>query len=228
MPRLPKLVPTPQALIDTLQRLLPSPPRPRAAAGPTTEERILDAALDAFAARGVASTTMSQLARESGISREWLYKHFRNRDAVVIAVVHRELLRFVDGLAHRAWQADHVDEAVTEAFVYSVEFLRDHELLQRVLRSEPEILSPKLVHRALPTVGLAVETAAIYLKELGFEPARAVVIAETLVRLVATITFAPVGQLDLAQPDVLRQYAATVVPAILAAPSRSVRRTRRA
>jgi AcrR family transcriptional regulator len=214
---MPKLLPTPQALIDRLQRLLPLPVPERSPIGPTTEERILDAALAGFASRGVRATTMSQLARDTGISREWLYKHFRNRDAVLIAVAHRELFRFINGLANRAYNADDVTGAVTDAFVYSVEFLRDHELLQRVLTTEPDIVNPQLVRRALPTVGLAVKAAASYLVALGFDGDQAVVIAETLVRLVATITFAPKGQLDLHQSSALRAYASTIVPAVLRA-----------
>jgi AcrR family transcriptional regulator len=219
---MPKLVPSPQAIIDRLQRLLPLPVAERSPIGPTTEERILDAALAGFASRGVKATTMSQLARDTGISREWLYKHFRNRDAVLIAVAHRELFRFIDGLAKRAYDAEDVSGAVIDAFVYSVEFLRDHELLQRVLTTEPEIVNPQLVRRALPTVGLAVQAASSYLVALGFDGDQAAVIAETLVRLVATITFAPKGQLDLHHSPALRAYASTIVPALLRAGAVSV------
>jgi AcrR family transcriptional regulator len=50
---------------------------------------------------------MSSIAAEAGLSREWLYRHFPNRDAVVAGVAQRELRRFIDGLAIRA--TDHTD-----------------------------------------------------------------------------------------------------------------------
>ena len=40
--------------------------------------------------------------------------------------------------------------------------------------------------------------------------------AEALVRLVATSALAPVGVLDLHDPDQLRRFAATVVPSVIA------------
>jgi AcrR family transcriptional regulator len=218
-----RLVPNPQALIEQLQRLLPHPSRPRTAPGPATEDRILDAALAAFTEDGIKATTMSRIARDAGISREWLYKHYRNRDAVVVAVTQREALRFIDGLAARAFQSDDLADAVMDAFVYAVEFLRDHELLQRVLTSEADVLSPRMILDATPVLGIAIQAGAGYLSALGdVEPERALLAAETIVRLAATITFAPRGSVDLHDPDELRRYARVMIPAILAAtPSRS-------
>jgi AcrR family transcriptional regulator len=218
---MPRLVRSPQALIEQLLRLVPIPhplaASPGPAPGPGTEERILDAALAAFSAHGIRATTMSQLARDVGISREWLYKHFRNRDAVVLSVTQREVLRFIDGLAHRAYDSDHVEGAVIEAFVYSVEFLRDHALLQRVLDSEADLLSLRMVLDAAPIVGIAVQTFAGYLSAVGdLPPEEAALVADTLVRLVGTITLVPRSAVDLHDPALLRRYAAAVVPAVLA------------
>ena len=51
-----RLVPTPKELIEQLLRLLPHPAPAGPKPGPGTEERILDAALAAFTARGVRAT----------------------------------------------------------------------------------------------------------------------------------------------------------------------------
>jgi hypothetical protein len=107
--------------------------------------------------------------------------------------------------------------ALTEAFVYSVEFLRDHPVLKRVLTSEGDTLSPRLLTGAQPVVGIAVRACAGYLNVLAdLQPNEATLVAETLVRIVATIIVAPTGSLDLHDPDELRRYAAVVVPAVLA------------
>jgi AcrR family transcriptional regulator len=213
---LPRL-PTPQALVEHLLGLLPLPPPARPQPdSPAAEERIIDAALAAFTRQGIRATTMSQIAKDAGISREWLYKHFRNRDAVVLAVTRREVMRFIDGLAVRAFRSDALAGALTEAFVYSVEFLRDHPVLKRVLTSEVDTLSPRLLQGAQPVVGIAVRACGSYLSVLAdLEPKEATVVAETLVRIVATIIVAPTGSLDLHDPDELRRYAAVVVPAVL-------------
>ena len=53
---------------------------------PTSVDRILDAAHAAFAESGVGATTMTRIARDAGVSREWLYRQFANRDAVNAAL----------------------------------------------------------------------------------------------------------------------------------------------
>ncbi|MGH9184951.1 MAG: TetR/AcrR family transcriptional regulator [Acidimicrobiales bacterium] len=213
-----RLVPSPQELLDQLRRLPPHTAASDRDGEPTSVERILDAALAAFSEQGVKATTMTRVARDAGVSREWLYRQFANRDAVVVAVAQREAGRFMEGLVVRAFQASDLDSAVTEAFVYSVEFLRDHALLQQVLRTEFEIVTGRVLLDAASIVGTAVAMGAGYLSALGdLESEQATVVAETLVRLAAAVTLAPSGALDLHHPDQLRRYAATIVPGVIAA-----------
>jgi AcrR family transcriptional regulator len=216
-----RLVPTPQALIDQLLRHLPHLPHAapvRRDERPTTVDRILDAALEAFTEHGIRATTMTRVARGAGISREWLYKQFANRDALVVAVTQREAGRFIDGLAVRAFESDDLVGAVTDTFVYAVEFLRDHALLQRVLQTEPEVVAPRLLDGAEPIIGLAVRAGAGYLSALGdLSSSEATFVAETLVRLGMSVTLAPEATFDLHDDAELRRYAAALVPAVIAA-----------
>jgi AcrR family transcriptional regulator len=209
-----KRIATPQALVDQVLRLLPHHPTPPAPAA--AETRILDAAQAAFTRHGIRATTMSQIAKDAGISREWLYKHFHNREAVVLGVVRREVLGFIGSLAVRAAEARDFDAAVVDAFVFSVEFLRDHPLLQQVLHTEPESVTPRLLASSSPALTLIVETSAGYIRSIGgLDQRQSTVLAETLVRVVATITLAPRGALDLHDPDQLRRYASAFVPAMV-------------
>lgn len=212
-----RLVRNPQELLGQLRRLVAPHPAGRRDE-PTSVDRILDAAYAAFAESGVGATTMTRIARDAGVSREWLYRQFANRDAVVVAVSQREVGRFIDGLAVRAFGASDLDAAMIETFLYAVEFLRDHDLLQRVTRTEPEVITGSLLRRGTPLIGVAVRAGAGYLSALGGVPDdQAVTIAEVLVRLVATITLAPTAALDLHDPDQLRRFATTVVPGVIAA-----------
>lgn len=103
-------------------------------------------------------------------------------------------------------------------FVYAVEYLRDHALLQRVVRSETDVLNPRLLNSVTPIATLAVDAGAAYLANLGdLEPQRAAMLAETLVRLVGSSIVAPRGTLDLHDPDALRQYAGVMIPAVVEA-----------
>jgi AcrR family transcriptional regulator len=213
---------TPHGLARQLYRLLPHellPREPRAVSdpGPTAEDRILDAALVRFAEYGVGATTMSALAKDAGISREWLYRHFRNRDAVVIAVTTREVSRLIDGLAAQAVLSETLEDIVTEAFAYAVEFHRDHALLQQVITNEPAILSSVLLDQGGSVLATAVDVSVAYLTAVSaMSDDQAVTIAETLVRLVVALTVAPQGRLDLRDPVELRRFGRRVIASLLA------------
>ena len=51
------------------------------------EKTILDAAVRVFSRYGVKRTTMNDLAREAGISRQTLYNAFRNKDDILRALI---------------------------------------------------------------------------------------------------------------------------------------------
>jgi AcrR family transcriptional regulator len=56
-------------------------------------ERILDAAGQCFAERGVTRTTIGDIAHAAGCSRPTIYRYFEDRDTLRIAFVHREARR---------------------------------------------------------------------------------------------------------------------------------------
>jgi len=199
-----------------LPRVLPAPGRSR----PAANDRILDAALVRFAESGVGGTTMAQLARDSGISREWLYRHFRNRDEIAIAVARREVERLIDGLAENVDANADLVATVADAFSFAVEFVRDHELLQQVIRNEPERFIALLQDDGGVVLATAVDVSVVYLRAISsLTNKQAVVIAETLVRLVVALTVAPNGRLDLGAPAELRRFARAVVAPLLAGAS---------
>lgn len=51
-----------------------------------TREAILDAATDLFAAQGVSSTTLANIAKEAGVTRGAVYWHFKNKDDLLLAL----------------------------------------------------------------------------------------------------------------------------------------------
>lgn len=216
-----QLLRTPQDILGQLRAVLPhgEPRRDE----PSSAERILDAALAAFSADGVRAVSMSRVAKDAGVSREWLYRKFKNRDGVIIAVTQREVTRFIDELALRVPVDGDLDDVMVDTFVFAVEFLRDHELLQRVLRDEPDVINGQLLERGGNVGTVAAQAASSYLVALaGLDPDAATTVADTLVRLVATIVFVPHGVRDLHDHHTLHDYARVMVPAVIAATRHSV------
>jgi AcrR family transcriptional regulator len=177
--------------------------------------RILDAAFLRFAAQGISRTKISEIAADVGISRMWLYRHFANRDDIVRAMLARETQRFVDGVV--AVNRPGVDPVriVTDGFVYCAEFLCGHELLQRLLETEPDALR-FLTTEGGPLYEIAVAaTAAFLIRRAGRRADDARDIAETLTRLMVSIVLTRRTLIDFGDPAGLRAYAASIVPRLL-------------
>jgi AcrR family transcriptional regulator len=68
------------------------------AGDPGMHDNVLDAAEVCFDRRGWSKTTMDNVAAVAGISRGYIYKHFRNRDGLKLAV----LVRRADAFNNKA------------------------------------------------------------------------------------------------------------------------------
>jgi AcrR family transcriptional regulator len=69
---------------------------------PSTKERIEAAALGLFVRVGVDAATTREIAAEAGISEGALYRHYRSKDALAVALfmsVHRRLAELVEEAA---------------------------------------------------------------------------------------------------------------------------------
>lgn len=63
--------------------------RPPKSAATNTRERILEAALDAFAERGYAATSVRQIGERVGVSAAAIYAHFEGKQAILDELVAR-------------------------------------------------------------------------------------------------------------------------------------------
>ncbi|SEF91321.1 DNA-binding transcriptional regulator, AcrR family [Thermomonospora echinospora] len=92
----------------------------------STRERIIDAAEECFARYGVAKTTVEDIAAAAGMSRATVYRSVTGgRDELILAVMLRELTRFLDRLAARLSREDSVPDAVVEGVLDAVSYVRD-------------------------------------------------------------------------------------------------------
>jgi AcrR family transcriptional regulator len=79
-------------------------------------ERVLDAAEACYDSSGWARPTMDEVARVGGVSRGYIYKHFVNRDGLMLAV----LVRRAEMYNQRAHQFIAAQENLTEALVKGI------------------------------------------------------------------------------------------------------------
>lgn len=86
--------------------------------------RILDAAGQVFAERGVAGASMGDVARQAGCSRGTVYRYFPDRDALRRAFVEREADRVGAAVALRITDVDDPGSRLVEAVSAAVAEVR--------------------------------------------------------------------------------------------------------
>lgn len=73
---------------------------------PTTQARIIETATELFLKLGYAGTSMSALAKASGIQKASLYHHFESKEAVLFACLQNGYSDTVDCMREAAERAD--------------------------------------------------------------------------------------------------------------------------
>ena len=108
-------------------------------------ERILDAALALGAASGVRRLTMDEVARRARVGRMTVYRRFGDKDRLVEALGVREVRRCLAELDAAIGPDAPIEDQIAEGFVTSLRLAREHPLLNRLARLEPETVLAALV-----------------------------------------------------------------------------------
>jgi AcrR family transcriptional regulator len=111
---------------------------------PTAEdamsERILNAALALAAASGLRHLTMDDVASRARVGRMTVYRRFGSKSALVDALAIREARRCLQQIAAAIDPQKPITERLTDLFIAVLAVIRDHPLLERLARVEPEAL----------------------------------------------------------------------------------------
>ena len=173
-----------------------------------TRDRILQAGVEAAAIHGIARLTVGDVAKRAGVSRPTLYKHFRSKEDLVAAAVAREADRMVEAVVVRDLPTD-PRQALEAGILAVLRVTREHPLLDRIIRTEPETLLPLILEDG-GAVSLRVRSTIEAILVERFEPIDPVVLrryADLITRLV--ISYA------VNAPDDPPEVVAHIVAAVL-------------
>ncbi|HEY4536352.1 MAG TPA: TetR/AcrR family transcriptional regulator [Enteractinococcus sp.] len=117
--------------------------------------QLIDVALDVFAERGYAQTTMDDVAQRAAVSKPVLYQHFTNKRELYFTLIDSQLADLRDRVTTAMQTVDPssptADEEVAYQAVHGVfEFTADprghYRLLQDTSMDSPEELEERLEH----------------------------------------------------------------------------------
>lgn len=111
--------------------------------------RILQAAVVCLGRYGIAKTTVDDAAREAGVARATVYRHFPDgKDQVISEAITWAVAQFFNDLARAVADAPDFATLLERALIHAHQAVDDHEVLQKVLETEPERLLPQLSQSA--------------------------------------------------------------------------------
>ncbi|WP_067902835.1 TetR/AcrR family transcriptional regulator [Nocardia vaccinii] len=180
-------------------------------------EHLLESALSAFLDFGIKRTSMGEVARRAGISPATLYRRYESKNDLVQAVGVREAQRFVADIDSRVQAISDGEDQLAEIFVAFITSLARNELLQRLLRTEPDLILPRLTIQAGPILAvgrayLADKLRALH-KDENDRDFDADLVAEIMARLAQSLALTPDGLIPLADEAAAREFARrTLVP----------------
>ena len=118
-------------------------PRAGRPASKGTRDRILDAAAAVLARLGMARATTKEIARTAGLSEATLYKHFRDKDDLLMIVLRERLPPFLTLLGDLPSRAGHgsMTETLEEVARTASAFYDDAMPMMAGLFAEQDLLS---------------------------------------------------------------------------------------
>ena len=171
-----------------------------------TRTRILEGTYACVARDGIARTSLEDAAREAGVSRATIYRYFPGgRDELMGGVIVFETLRFFGRLADAVQHAPSIEELLVDGIVFAHRAVETHEVLQKVLETEPELVVPRLTIESANLVALIAQFLLGRLEQrslpVGVTPGEA---ADYVARMVLSFIVSP-GRWDLADPAQVRE-----------------------
>ncbi|MGH9246959.1 MAG: TetR family transcriptional regulator [Acidimicrobiales bacterium] len=158
-----------------------------------TRDAILDAAVATLIRYGEAKSSLGDVAREAGVSRQTVYRYFRSKDELIEAALLREEAAFAGAVVEAA--APHADlrDALEAGIATSLRLAREHPLFDRLLRADPVDLLPWLTTDRGPILRAArpVMEAEVAKRWPVGDTARVRAFADAVVRLLVSYAVNP-------------------------------------
>ena len=179
-------------------------------------ERLMDAAEACVEQYGVAKTTMDDIAKMAGVSRPTVYRHFSDRDNLILAVVMRRSRMLAERVVKIFRRYESFPEQLVEGLLFMVEKGRKDPFVSLLVAPEHLDLANRILGGSIPAE-LTYEIWEPILSEARERgELRADLDFEDVSRWLTYLIILLLGRVDVDTTDVQRGMLRTfVVPAFL-------------
>lgn len=129
----------------------------RAEDRPPNAERILAAAEECFARYGFQKTSMADIAREAGLSRRSLYRHFPDKAALFNEVAAGRARIFLEEIVRRTSELAGLSAQIEEVARLTNRFVREDPISAALLRADPDSLARMVSTEARELLSMAMD-----------------------------------------------------------------------
>lgn len=132
-------------------------------------ERAMEAAVVCFCRKGINNSSMEDIAFEAGMARSTLYRYFKDKDELIIAVMEREAWALAKTLSTQIPIKKSFSEYIIEGMLLALIHVPEHPVLGKMFAPDSLATSSRIVlmKNHLSTVGITVIGPAIKAAQLA-------------------------------------------------------------
>lgn len=93
------------------------------------KQQILKAASCLFLSNGLAATSMDSVAQEANVSKQTVYSHYKNKDALFTAVIHWKVQEYQLDAEHIQAHQDDIEKTLSSIGLQFVQLLHDPDVI---------------------------------------------------------------------------------------------------
>lgn len=186
-------------------------------------KRLLDAAEGCYQRFGVGKTTMDDVARAASLSRATVYRHFKNKDELLLGVISREGFRLSTDVEQYLQRFDDMGVWIVEGLLFSLREIPKRPLLAMLF--DPDAVGT--ASRLLLSSPHLVEIGGVVLERV-FEPARRQgvlreslhkdVLLEWVLRILTSYLTVP-SRLATTEDELRTLFRTMILPAVIEMPT---------
>ncbi len=185
------------------------------------QAHFIDAAEACFERYGVVKTTMEDIAKMAGVSRPTVYRHFADRDRLILAVIMRRAASLIGKAQAFIRRHERFEDQLVEGLLFLVKTGRKDPFVRILVSPEHLDMAQQVLGATDAVIDL---TQAMWEPILGEAAARGELNPELdfreIARWLTHVELILVGRFDLAadDDDIRRMLRTFLAPAFLAAP----------